>query len=351
MDEIIDVTDGITDTSNRTWTSRQLLDALFEQHCESCAELFVRTCLEYVEERSHLLSQNGCEESMVRLMQAVRLGGCAEGDNEGGEDIRGVAGPQTECLSRECGDNARVDSLSTSDQLPGRGCTATEARSVESTGKSAAPSTTVLLPNANNGSDSRLYSWGQTMSEVTVTISPKHHGIRRVLRGKDCTVSISRTRLSVSISDQDSESLVIPFGDAELYGSVRVDDCIWNVVDSDTVELSLSKVNEMEWWPCLVVSEGSRIDTTKIQPETTGLNDESMDPEMRKMVEKAMHEQQLQYRQESGTHHEGHGPLIRHDDHNALVGDEMDQAEKERVMKEFMEAHPELDFSEVQINY
>ena len=47
-------------------------------------------------------------------------------------------------------------------------------------------------------------------------------------------------------------------------GQVKTADVIWTVEDSKKLVLTLDKVNQMEWWKCVVVGD-PEINTRKVQ--------------------------------------------------------------------------------------
>lgn len=274
---------------------KECLDKVFHAVDQS-PEMFMRCCLEYVENETRLLSQRGCEQNMVRLMEAVRLGS-ASSEEENGDLL------------------AEDDACDTADVVEKhRNHDTMSSSSSENDGQQA------LGPG--NGAVHKHYSWTQTLSEVSIVVPVPREAVP--IKGKDCKIKIQRDHLNVGIAGGD-DILAGP-----LFAPVRVDDCVWNLVDSNTIEVSLTKIDSMKWWKCVVKGE-PEIDTTKIEPEPSGLSD--VDPEMRSTVEKMMYDQQQQ--------------ALRQ---NPSSGRAESLEDKQEAIKRFMDAHPELDFSDAVVD-
>lgn len=101
--------------------------------------------------------------------------------------------------------------------------------------------------------------------------------------GKQLDVKIMSKKLSIGLKGQ-AEKII----EGELPKKIKVEDSIWTL-ESDgakrTLQLNLSKVNAMEWWDCVIEGD-PKIDTQKIEPESSKLSD--LDGETRGVVEKMM---------------------------------------------------------------
>eukprot|EP01119_Soliformovum_irregulare_P021948 TRINITY_DN7396_c0_g1_i1.p1 TRINITY_DN7396_c0_g1~~TRINITY_DN7396_c0_g1_i1.p1 ORF type:complete len:285 (+),score=91.78 TRINITY_DN7396_c0_g1_i1:114-968(+) len=170
-----------------------------------------------------------------------------------------------------------------------------------------------LLPNAGNGSNTDVYSWGQTLGEVDVKI-PVPEGTT----SKQLKVEITKEKLKVSLNGK----VLIDDSWAE---KVKKDDSSWTLQDRKLLNLTIAKANDMQWWPRLLKQE-AEIDTQKIVPENSKMED--LDSETRAVVEKMRYDQMQKER-------------------GLPTSDEM---QKQDIMKKFMAQHPEMDFSQAKFN-
>lgn len=169
-----------------------------------------------------------------------------------------------------------------------------------------------LKPNSGRGADFDHFSWTQTLSEVTVLI-PFPPGTK----AKMLDVVMKKDYLKVGIKGQP------PVVEGELSEGIKVDDCMW-AFDDSTVEMSLQKQDGMHWWSKVFKSDVA-IDTQKVEPENSKLSD--LDSETRQTVEKMMFDQRQK----------------------AAGLPSSDEIQKQEMLKKFMSAHPEMDFSNAKI--
>ncbi|KAK9761813.1 hypothetical protein K7432_013015 [Basidiobolus ranarum] len=157
------------------------------------------------------------------------------------------------------------------------------------------------------------YQWKQTLQEVDIVV-PVPEGTR----AKDLTVVIKKNHISVGLKNQP------PIVEGELCKAVKLEDSTWTLEDRKEVQLHLEKVNGMEWWEN-VVTHHPKIDTTKIQPENSKLDE--LDGETRTMVEKMMFDQRQK----------------------AMGLPSSEELKKMEMFEKFKEQHPEMDFSQVKL--
>ena len=176
-----------------------------------------------------------------------------------------------------------------------------------------------LAPNKGNGSSTDTYYWTQTLEEITAHIPIDKNDAKKTL-----IVELGNTHCKIVRKDGSKTYI-----DDEWCNKIHIDESSWVIVDDEkgkTLQLTLLKwKNDTLWWDCLIKSE-AKIDTQKVNPEPGKLSD--LDGEARTTVEKMMFD-------------------MRQKQMGLPSSEELEKREK---LKDFMKAHPELDFSKAKFS-
>jgi len=170
-------------------------------------------------------------------------------------------------------------------------------------------------PLGNGGTVPNKYTWTQTLSEVNISTT-----LPNGTRARDLSVTITKSTLKIALK----KSLPTYICNSKLTKPINVDETLWTIEDSNTLVITLQKINTMEWWDS-VCQDDDKIDIKKIQPENSSLGD--LDGETRQTVEKMMFDQRQK----------------------ALNLPTSDEQKKLDILEKFKKQHPEMDFSKAKI--
>ena len=170
-------------------------------------------------------------------------------------------------------------------------------------------------PVGNGGTVDGKYVWTQTLQELIINIPLPDN-----TRGKDVNVTMKKNHLKVGLKNQ--KDLIV---NDDLTNTIIVDDSFWTIEDGNRLVLTVTKLNQMEWWPSVCKSD-PKINIQKVQPENSQLSD--LDGETRQTVEKMMYDQRQK----------------------AMGLPTADEQKKNDILEKFKAQHPEMDFSNCKVN-
>lgn len=137
-------------------------------------------------------------------------------------------------------------------------------------------------------------------------------------------VKITMTSLKVALKSKPNEPII----DGKWPKKIHAEESFWNIerdAGKSTLQITMEKYEKQSWWNCLI--EGDiEINTQKVEPENSKLSD--LDGETRQTVEKMMFDQQQKAQGKPTS----------------------EEMEKKNKLKAFMDAHPEMDFSQAKFN-
>lgn len=168
----------------------------------------------------------------------------------------------------------------------------------------------------DNGGVTDKYRWSQTLAETNVSVP-----LPKGTTSKQIKVVIEANKLYAALTTGEKTVFI----DGEPDEKIDTQDATWTLEEhkgEKSLEIYLPKANKMSWWKSLVQG-GPRINTKKIVPENSKLDD--LDGDTRGTVEKMMFDQRQKQMGKPSS----------------------DEMQKQAALQRFMAMHPEMDFSQV----
>ena len=176
--------------------------------------------------------------------------------------------------------------------------------------------TETLQKPVNNGGRTDAYIWTQTLTEVVIEVFLPKNTLTKTISVE--TTGGEHSRLVVTL--QPPGGSVVTLLEGEFEEEIKPDQTMW-VKEDDMLVITVEKMaREMGWWAC-VLKGHAKVDLQKIEPQQSQLDD--LDDDTRQTVEKMMYDQKMK----------------------AQGKPTLDDAKKQAQMKQFMDMHPEMDFS------
>jgi len=171
-----------------------------------------------------------------------------------------------------------------------------------------------VKPNSGNGWSCDKYVWTQTLSEVDIRFPIPQGTVKRQL-----DIVLTKTHVKIGLKGEP------PLVSGEFHKPIKVGDSFWELENNRFVNFTITKSNQMDWWPMLLKGD-PELDTQKVNPEPGKLED--LDGETRGIVEKMMFDQR---QKQMGL------PTS-------------DEIQKNNILGKFMSQHPEMDFSKAKFS-
>eukprot|EP00884_Botryococcus_braunii_P012657 jgi/Botrbrau1/21392/Bobra.0216s0012.1 len=288
---------------------------------------FLQLVFSFLDKETGFFKDPNASKQLARLLKIVKQGGEPSKLPTGGFFGKSAQAPKPEATRtappQELFAKTTIEEVPEADPAPlpsagtSKPTTSREAGSDNDDEEQKQEENKGLKPNAGNGADFDQYSWMQTLGDVVLSVPVPPN-----TKGSMCDVVITPSRLRVGLKGEP------PVLDGDLYETVMAEECLWSVVSgkrdgqvTKAIEVTLQKKDRLHWWKAVLKGD-PEIDTSKVVPENSKLSD--LDGETRATVEKMMWDQRQK----------------------ALGLPTSEEAQKQDMLKKFMAAHPEMDFSQ-----